>query len=156
MVTVGHDILLNMNQQWITLLVLLELSAASDTVDYAILLDRLYTHFGILGHAHPWFKSHLHHRFQSISIHSRISKRFEAKYGVPQGSCLGPLLFILYASKLLTTMEHHLPEVHAYADDTQLYISFNANSSEEQSTALENMQKCIAQSEIGCYLTGLN
>ena len=83
MVTVGHDILLNMNQQWITLLVLLELSAASDTVDYVILLDRLYTHFGILGHAHPWFKSHLHHRFQSISIHSRISKRFEAKYGVP-------------------------------------------------------------------------
>ena len=42
-------------------------------------------------------------------------------------------------------MEHHLPEVHAYADDTQLYISFDANSSEEQSTALENMQKCIAQ-----------
>ena len=54
------------------------------------------------------------------------------------------------------TMEHHLPDVHAFANDTQLYISFNANSSEEQSTALENMQKCIAQSEIGCYLTGLN
>ena len=73
-------------------------------------------------------------RFQAVSIHGETSKRFAAKYGVPDGSCLGPTLFSL--SKLYTIIERH----HAYADDTQLYISFNANSSEEQSAALENMQ----------------
>ena len=75
-------------------------------------------------------------RFQSISIHGGTSKKFEAKYGVPQESCLGLTLFFLYASKLFTIIERH----HAYADDTQLYMSFNANSSEEQSADKENMQ----------------
>ena len=65
------------------------------------------------------------------------------KYGVPQGSCLCPLLFTLYASKLFTIIERHLPDAHAYADDTQLYVSFNANSHDDQSAAVEAMQRCI-------------
>ena len=72
-----------------------------------------------------------------------MSKNFPVKYGVPQGSCLGPPLFVLYVSKLFEIVESHLPEVHAYADDTQLYISFKPDS-ENQSAAIEAMQKCIA------------
>ena len=72
-----------------------------------------------------------------------VSKYFPVKYGVPQGSCLGPPLFVLYVSKLFEIVESHLPEVHAYADDTQLYISFKPDS-ENQSAAIEAMQKCIA------------
>ena len=68
---------------------------------------------------------------------------FQMKYGVPQGSCLGPLLFVIYTSKLFKIIEHHLPDVHTYADDTQLYIYFNTASSIEQSTAIEAMQNCI-------------
>ena len=100
-----------MNRQRVTLLVLLDLSAAFHTVDHGILLDRLYTDFGISGNVHSWFTSYLHDRFQSISINRETSRWFEVKYGVPQGSCLGPLLFTLYASKLFTIIERHLPDV---------------------------------------------
>ena len=141
---VKNDILLNMNQQRVTLLVLLDLSAAFDTVDHKILLDRLHTDFGISGQVHSWFESYLRDRFQSISVNSGTSVNFQMKYSVPQGSCLGPLLFVIYASKLFEIIERHLPDVHTYADVTQLYISFNAASSVEQSTSVEAMQNCIA------------
>lgn len=124
-----------MNPQQVTLLVVLDLSTVFDTVDHAILIDRLHTHFGISGHAHFWFKCYLHHSFQSISIHGRTSKRFEVNYGVPQGSYLSLLMFVLYTSQLFTIIESDLPDVRAYAYDTQVFISFNANSSEEQSAA---------------------
>ena len=140
---VKNDILLNMNQQRVTLLVLLDLSAAFDTVDHTILLNRLSSDFGISGQAYSWFDSYLRNRFQSISINGKTSTKFHTKYGVPQGSCLGPLLFVLYTSRLFKIIEHHLPDVHTYADDTQLYVSFSADSSFEQSAALEAMQSCI-------------
>ena len=141
---VKSDILLNMNQQRVTLLVLLDLSAAFDIVDHKILLDRLHTDFGKSGQVHSWFRSYLRGRSQSISVNGGTSMNFQIKYGVPQGSCLGPLLFVIYAGKLFEIIERHLPDVHTYADDTQLYISFNAASSVEQSTATEAMQNCIA------------
>ena len=140
---VKNDILLNMNQQRVTLLVLLDLSAPFDTVDHTILLDRLSSDFGISGQAYSWFDSYLCNRFQSISINGKTSTKFHTKYGVPQGSCLGPLLFVLYTSRLFKIIEHHLPDVHTYADDTQLYVSFSADSGSEQSAALEAMQSCI-------------
>ena len=126
---VKNDILLNMNQQQVTLLVLLDLSTAFDTVNHKILLDRLHTDFGISGQVHSWFESYLRDRSQSISVNDGTSMNFQMKYGVPQGSCLGPLLFVIYASKLFEIIERHLPDVHTYADDTQLYIYFNAASS---------------------------
>ena len=140
---VKNDILLSMNQQRVTLLVLLDLSAAFDTVDHTILLNRLSSDFGISGKPYSWLDSYLRNRFQSISINGKTSTKFHTKYGVPQGSCLGPLLFVLYTSRLFKIIEHHLPEVHTYADDTQLYVSFSADSGFEQSAALEAMQSCI-------------
>ena len=141
---VKNDILLNMNQQRVTLLILLYLRAAFDTVDHTILLNRLSRDFGITGHVYSWFESYLHNRSQSVSINCGTSNKFHTKYGVPQGSCLGPLLFVLYSSKLFKIIERHLPDVHTYADETQLYISFNADSRAEQSAALSAMQNCTA------------
>lgn len=68
-------------------------------------------------------------RKQRILINGSYSSDFDLPQGVPQGSCLGPLLFTLYASKLFDVVESHLPNVHAYADDTQLYISFKPDGS---------------------------
>ena len=63
--------------------------------------------------------------------------------GVPQGSCLRPLLFTLYASKLFEVIKHHLPSAHAYADDTQLYVSFKPDCSASEAECFSAMENCI-------------
>ena len=123
-----NDILLNMNSQHVSLLVLLDLSAAFDTVDHNILLRRLETSFGVTGDALKWFDSYLSGRTQRVIVDGKLSERCHLSFGVPQGSCLGPLLFSVYASKLLEVIKSHLPQAHAYADDTQLYLSFKPDS----------------------------
>ena len=62
---------------------------------------------------------------------------------MPQGSCLGPLLFTIYASKLFEILKRHLPDVHAYADDNQLYLSFESGSSVSELEAVTALQNCI-------------
>ena len=91
-----------------------------------------------------WFESYLKGRSQQVSINGTLSKPFDLKCGVPQGSCLGPLLFTIYASKLFQILKHHLPSVHTYADDTQLYLSFKPSDSSCEVEAVSVMQKCIS------------
>ena len=129
LVKVANDILLNMR---VTLLVLLDLSAAFDTVDHGILLRRLNTTFGIRGKVLEWFSSYLLGRSQRILFDGVKSDSFDLRSGVPQGSCLGPLLFVVYASKLFKIIQAHLPDAHCFADDTQLYLSFKPNSPTDQ------------------------
>ena len=135
---------MNMENQKVTLLVLLDLSAAFDTVDHRILLDRLQFDFGISGSALNWIESYLSNRTQRIYIDGVLSSNFNLKFGVPQGSCLGPLLFSLYASKLFKIVESHLPNPHCCADDTQLYIAFRSGNDLEETAAITAMESCIA------------
>ena len=115
------DILLKINSQHVTVLILL-VSAAFDTVDHQILLERLSDEVGIRGTALNLFRSYLSDRSQGVSVHGVISRPFDLNCGVPHGSCLGPLLFIIYASKLFKIVKHYLPDAHCFADDTQLYL----------------------------------
>ena len=140
---VVNDIFLNMNRKHVTLLVLLDLSAAFDTVDHSILLHRLETSFGVKDSALKWITSYLSNRSQRVSIDETLSESYRLPSGVPQGSCLGPLLFTVYASKLFKVIKYYLPDAHAYADETQLYLAFKPDSSTSEIEALEEMEKCV-------------
>ena len=95
-----NDILLNMDAQKVTLLVLLDLSAAFDTFRHDILLCRLRSRLGVTDQALNWFTSYLSDRAQRFSVNGGLSDTFPLAQGVPQGSCLGPLLLTVYTREL--------------------------------------------------------
>ena len=90
-----------------------------------------------------WFASYLSGRSQRILFDGVTSDSFDLGSGVSQGSCLCPLLFVMYTSKLFEIVQAHLPDVHCFADDTQLYLSFKSNSSADQAEAVRAIESCI-------------
>ena len=118
---VTDDLLTNMDKGHVSLLLLLDLSAAFDTVYHGILLQSLQTKLGVCGTALSWFKSYLEGRSRRICIKKTLSQPFDLKWGVPQGSCLRPLLFTIYTQNLFPILESHLPTSYTYADDTPIY-----------------------------------
>ena len=93
---VHDDILRAVDHSCSVVLLLLDLSAAFDTVDHGLLLQRLNTRFGIKGKVLAWFKSYLTDRSQFVSINGSSSSQSNLMFGVPQGSGLGPILYLLY------------------------------------------------------------
>uniref|UniRef100_A0A669CX68 Reverse transcriptase domain-containing protein n=1 Tax=Oreochromis niloticus TaxID=8128 RepID=A0A669CX68_ORENI len=118
-----NDIRCNWDSQKLSVLVLLDLSAAFDTVDHAILLNRLKHMVGLSGAVHNWFTSYLSDRTFMVCMDTCSSKIHKMTCGVPQGSVLGPVLFNLYMLPLGGVIRRHGVNFHSYADDTQLYIS---------------------------------
>ena len=92
------------------------------------------------------FSSYLLNRSQQVSIDGSLSRHFSLDCGVPQGSCLGPLLFVINTSSLFKVIERHLPQVHCFAVDTQLYLSFRAGDDNAQDVVLLAMEECIRDS----------
>jgi hypothetical protein len=125
------DIFSAIDKQQITLLALLDVSAAFDTVDHPILLGRLSTSFGIDGSAFAWIRSFIIGRTLAVHHGSTASNRVPVRSGVPQGSVLGPLLYILYTADISRIVEQLGFGVHLYADDVQLYVSGNALASSD-------------------------
>ena len=107
--------------QEVTIL-LLDLSAAFDTVNHAILINRLQKSVGIKGNALKWFVSYLNRRRQCVMINNASFQFADIKFVVPQGSVLGPILFSLYTLPLAGILKQHGVSYHHYADDTLVYV----------------------------------
>ena len=99
--------------------VFIDLCKAFDTVDHHILLDKL-EYYGIRGIAHKWFSSYLSNRSQFVSLGQIESGPQQILCGVPQGSVLGPLLFLLYVNDLLKCS--NVLDFHLFADDTNIFL----------------------------------
>ena len=97
MVKEQDDILHGIDSNRAVVLFMLDLSAAFDTVSHEILLNRLTQRYGITGSVQKWFASYLLSRTQFVQIECSISSLRELNCGVPHGSVLGPLLYVLYA-----------------------------------------------------------
>uniref|UniRef100_A0A8C6KCT2 Reverse transcriptase domain-containing protein n=1 Tax=Nothobranchius furzeri TaxID=105023 RepID=A0A8C6KCT2_NOTFU len=137
---VSNDLLTHSDAGDCSVLVLLDLTAAFDTVDHHLLLERLRDWVGLSGTALEWLSSYLSEHSFSVAVSKFRSSTTSLTHGVPQGSVLGPLLFLLY----LLPLQHILSSFkgisyHLYADDIQLYISFKPH----EMSKLQLLHTCL-------------
>ena len=103
---------------------MLDLTAAFDTLDHQILVNRLEEIYSIQDVALQWFRSYLCNRMQHVMVNGETSNGVSMNHGVTQGSVLGPKLFSLYMKPLSEVIRNHGFSYQFYADDTLIYLAF--------------------------------
>ena len=137
---VQNDIVHAIGDHKAVLLVLLDLSAAFDTVNHALLIDSL-SHLGVKDTVLKWITSYLEDRTQAVKVNNITSSCHKVSCGVPQGSVLGPLLFIIYTSSLGKLLRLSGYNYQLYADDTQIWATCKTS---DVSNTMNQLEHCIS------------
>ena len=140
---VHNDIVCSLDKKQAVMLILLDLSAAFDTIDHQILLRRLHDDIGVRGVCLRWFSSYLQDRCQSVCIAGVSSPEARLPFGVPQGSVLGPALFVIYTAQIAEITREHLLLAHFYADDSQLYVAFSPQEPGDEESIARKVSACL-------------
>ena len=141
LIKIVNDLLIATDEKSATVVMLLDLSAAFDTVDHNLLLNILEREIGLRGTVLAWFRSFLTGRTQRIRLGKITSDTIVIKFGVPQGSVLGPVLFNLYIRSIYGSVKKLGFKIFGYADDHQIIKSFRST---EQSTVLSTqLENCF-------------
>ena len=141
----SDDIIKEIQSDNTVIVVLLDLSAAFDTIDHPVLLEKLLKDYNIKDDAHRWFKSYLENRSFSVKVKDVSSTFLCLLFGVPQGSLLGPIRFILYIKYLQMIAAKYGLSIKLYADDSQLYISFHPMRPCQFHDITERINMCLAE-----------
>ena len=139
---IHNDVMMMIDKKRNVLLLLLDLSAAFDTINHKLLLHKLKNSYGIEGTALAWIESYLSDRSFTVTVNKSSSSSCSLTIGVPQGSILGPLLFILYTKDLEQLVKGYGLSVHLYADDTQIYFSIDVSCLNPD---LSSIQACFLE-----------
>ena len=142
-----NDWFMNLDRKMFNFVVLIDLKKAFDTVDHQILLRKLELH-GIKGKALTFLKSYLTNRKQKCQIKGSISSEKSIKCGVPQGSILGPLFFLIYINDLPQCLNNTKPRL--FADDTNLTATGDSIPHLETAvnSDLENLRKWLIANKL--------
>ena len=158
---VKTNVIRALENQEVACLILLDLSAAFDTIDHNILLRILETRFAVTGTALNWLRSYLTNRTQAVTVADPLLKGSRLafvllKSGIPQGSVLGPILFTIYRAPIGDICRNNHVEFHLYADDTQIYFSFKPSILNSKFSCIARIEKCIDKINIWMTQTFLN
>jgi len=145
--SVLNDVIRAADEGKVTCLVLLDLSAAFDTVDHDILLDVLRRRFLVDGAALEWFRSYLRGRTQVFHAGQQESATVSVSCSVPQGSVLGPVEFISYSEDVTAVVDKSGINHHLFADDKQLSTAVAVT---DVDVARNEMEKCVGDVQAWC------
>ena len=141
---VNNDILSALNEGKSTLLVTLDISAAFDTVNHEMLLERYADLFGLDETVLSWFTSYLSSRTQAVQVGKQQSEFFKMECGFPQGSTLGGPKYDMFSTPLYELTDAHEIPHQGYADDSNMYISFDMKNVDETSACIIKMENCLS------------